>query len=108
MTPWSAAGAQPKTTQRQREIVQHDQDFLRLNFVKLRNCQNRIPAAIHEAQRFDQKDSSTSGQKCVLPRLRDRFFPSRSELGGQLVDDDKSDVVSRCGVLRAWISETGN
>ena len=87
------------------QIVERDQDFLRLNFVELRNCEHWIPAAIHEAQRLDQKHSSTFRGECV-PFCR--FFPSRSKLRCQLVDDHKSDVVPRSRVLRAGISETGD
>jgi hypothetical protein len=40
--------------------------------------------------------------------VRDRFFPTRSKLRSQLIDDHKSDVVPRRRVLWAGISETGD
>ena len=108
MAARSAPGAYPKTTQGKSKVVERDQDLLRLNFVELRNCEQCIPAPIHEAQRFDQKHSSTFRGECILPRVWDRFLPSRSKLRGQLIDDHKSDVVPRSRVFRTRISETGD
>src|SRR5258707_15171698 len=71
----------------------------------MRNGEEWMTAAIHEAQRLDQKHSSPFRRECIPSS---GFFPSRSKLRSQLIDDHKSDVVPRRRVLRAGISETGD
>src|SRR3984893_6095392 len=97
--------AQSKPAKWQSEIVEHHKDFLRTNFVELRDGMERLATAVHVSHRLDQNYVVVLGNECA-PLCRS--FPGRSKLRGQAIGHEKTDVVPRLLVFAARISQTGN
>ena len=55
MATRSATGPQPEAAEWESKIVKDHENFGRLDFVKLRDCEERIAAPIHKALRFHQE-----------------------------------------------------
>ena len=55
MATRSAMSPQPETADRESKIVKDDENLGRLDFVKLRDCEERITAPVHEALRLHRE-----------------------------------------------------
>src|SRR4029450_5197009 len=105
MTTRSATGPPPEAAERESKIVKDDENLGRLDFVKLRDCEERITAPVHEALRLHhERTSPFRAQRIPLCGS----FPCRSKLRRKLIDDHKADVMTRRCVFRAGISEARN
>src|SRR5205814_8147508 len=96
MATGTTTGPNPNAAERQRQVIQHHQNFRRRNFVELRDGDEWITASIHETHRFRQQSIA------VFRRERaplGRFLPACSLLGGTLIDHSVSVVVARSSIL---------
>src|SRR6266487_361948 len=101
----ATAGSQSKTAKWQGKIVEHNENFPRLDFEKLSELGERFSATIDVSHRFHQDQFSRFRHKRVL---LGGFFPCRRKMNGKPIDDKKANVMARVIVFRPGVSETGN
>jgi len=105
MTTGTAIRTNTEAAKRQSEVVHDNENLSRLDFVELRDGKNRMTAAIHEAGGFKQNRLAAFGRERV-PLCRS--LPSRSKLVGELIDDEKPDIMTRLFILGSGVSQTSD
>ena len=91
--------------ERQREVVEHDEDFRGRDLVKVSDRRERLAAAVHVSCRFDQESLRSSPR----PRPISPSNPTAAAaFGGESIEHHEADIVARLLIFAAGISETGD
>ena len=87
---------------RQVEFIVNDEDFARVDFVKVGQCRHRLTGAVHEGHRLQQPEVTGACRLAIELGLRgERCL----EFVGQMVDKPEADVVSGRFIFQPGVTE---